>query len=37
MEEKLAEEIKAASENKEFVEAEVIKKPTESNEENGDK
>ena len=37
MEEKLAEEIKAASENKEFVEAEVIKTPTESNEENGDK
>ena len=37
MEEKLAEEIKAASEHKEFVEAEVIKKPTESNEENGDK
>lgn len=37
MEEKLAEEIKAANENKEFVEAEVIKKPTESNEENGDK
>ncbi len=37
MEEKLAEEIKAASENKEFVEAEVIKKPTESTEEDGDK
>ena len=37
MEEKLGEEIKAASEHKEFVEAEVIKKPTESNEENGDK
>ena len=37
MEEKLAEEIKAASEHKGFVEAEVIKKPTESNEENGDK
>lgn len=37
MEEKLAEEIKAASENKEFVEAEVIKKPVESNEEDGDK
>lgn len=37
MEEKLAEEIKAASENKEFVEAEVIKKSVESNEEDGDK
>ena len=37
MEEKLAEEIKAASENKEFVEAEVMKKPTGSNEENGHK